>query len=75
LTTKIKDEENKLNGLTDPNQLNILQIVVNGEFLRSLFTMAVIHRTVPFTIAVNGHCKLLSFFILNKRFTTVYDRL
>ncbi len=38
-----------------------------------LFT-DVIHCTAPFTIVVNGHCKLLSSSIVNNRCTAVYER-
>ena len=41
----------------------IITVVVNGEYLRSLFTMSVIHRKSLYMTAVNGHCKRLPFAI------------
>ena len=52
----------------------IITVVVNGEYLRSLFTMSVIHRNSLYMNAVNGHCKQLSFFVVNYCYTAVYGR-
>ena len=36
--------------------------------------MSVIHRETPQMIAVNGHCKRRSFFVVTDQYTAVYEK-
>ena len=53
---------------------HVITVVVNGERLRSLFTMIITHRKTLYMIVVNGHGNRVAFFIVIDQYMPVYGR-